>query len=561
MTNVKASTNSKTIALYLASFDWLVKKPLDRPFVELCSFEGWCTLCCTRVTYNRDTLKKHEKSKSHLSIKNTKTKSNFEIAEISTPDHCQNEDFNDSYYFGAHLCKYNIPFYNAANVFNPNVLNYLNKIHKIPSPAAISNILVKNHPNAVLKLSKLLQKSQYYSISFDETSEIKLNQYIVNVLLFDGNTSILLETKIYNHPLAHSDYITLINELIKIYNLETSKISGFVSDGAACVRKAVKILTDKHNINNKPISSFYCISHMLNLLTTYIFSDNPDINMFVNNMASEFSFPHSINDSKDFKNKTSLNRENFTYSNTRWGKKIKILGTYINNKNKIKTYVENEYEKFNNLEELLIQFDNNNLQDRVQTFHSVFSFIPEMIRTSEHLKFVDMDKDSLKILSALPDWLNELINNPSINTWVSQSPRRVKQVENLRTHSLQMTSFLLIIMNLKDNIIDSKLILPLYNGSLIELIADIKQYYVLVKSNPGKEIYKCWFNMRGIDKLRDTILYILSLTFTIAPVERSFSILNSSFKKNQSCLTFENKSKRFFCKYNFDILFNNGKHK
>ena len=260
--------------------------------------------------------------------------------------------------------------------------------------------------------------------------------------------------------MVHSDYINLINELIKNYNLETSKISGFVSDGAACVRKAVKILTDKYNINNKPIFSFYCISHMLNLLTTYIFSDNPDINVFVNNMASVFSFPHSINDSKDFKNKTSLNREILTYSNTRWGKKIKILGTYIDNKNKIKTYVENEYEKFNNLEELLIQFDNNNLQDRAQTFHSVFSFIPEMIRTSEHLKFVDMDQDSLKILSALPDWLNEFINNPSINTWMRQSPRRVKQVENLRTHALQMTSFLLIIMNLKDNIIDSKLIIP-----------------------------------------------------------------------------------------------------
>ena len=64
---------------------------------------------------------------------------------------------------------------------------------------------------------------------------------------------------------------------------------------------------------------------MLNLLTTYIFSDNPDINIFVNNRANEFCFPHSINDSKYFKNKTSLNRENFTFSNTRWGKKIKIL--------------------------------------------------------------------------------------------------------------------------------------------------------------------------------------------------------------------------------------------
>ena len=184
-----------------------------------------------------------------------------------------------------------------------------------------------------------------------------------------------------------------------------------------------------------------------------------------------------------------------------------------------------------------------------------------MIRTSEHLKFVDMNQDSFKILSVLPDWLNEFINNPSINTRMSQSPRRLKQVENIRTHVLQMTSFLLIIMNLKDNMIYSKFILPLYNGSLILLIADIKHYYVLVKINPGKKNYKCWFNMRGIDKLRDTILYILSLIFTIAPVERSFSIVNSSFKKNQSCLTFENKSKRFFCKYNFDILFNNGNNK
>ena len=81
--------------------------------------------------------------------------------------------------------------------------------------------------------------------------------------------------------------------------------------------KSCQNFTDKHNINNKPISSFYCISHMLNLLTTYIFSDNPDINVFVNNMTSAFSFPHSINDEKDFKNKTSLNREKFTYSNTR----------------------------------------------------------------------------------------------------------------------------------------------------------------------------------------------------------------------------------------------------
>ena len=182
MTDVKVSTNSKTISLYLASFDWLVKKPLDRPFVELCSFEGGCTLACTRVTYNRDTLRKHEKSKSHLSIKNTYKDPNFKIAKISIPYHRQNEDFNDSYYFGAHVCKYNIPFYNAANVFNPNVLYDLNKFSKIPSPAAISNILVKNHPNAVLKLSKLLQGSQYYSISFDETSEIKLNRCIVNVL-------------------------------------------------------------------------------------------------------------------------------------------------------------------------------------------------------------------------------------------------------------------------------------------------------------------------------------------------------------------------------------------
>ena len=79
-----------------------------------------------------------------------------------------------------------------------------------------------------------------------------------------------------------------------------------------------------------------------------------------------------------------------------------------------------------------------------------------MIRTSEHLKFDDIDKDSLKILSELPEWFNEFINNPSINTWMSQNPWRVKQVENLRTHTLQMTSFLLIIMNLKDNIIDSK---------------------------------------------------------------------------------------------------------
>ena len=142
-------------------------------------------------------------------------------------------------------------------------------------------MLVKKHPNAVLKLSKLLKKSQYYSISFDETSEIKLNQYIVKVLLFDGNTSILLETKIYNHPLIHSDYITLITELIANYNLETSKISGFVSDGATCVRKAVETLTDKHNINNKQISSFYCISHMSILLTTYIFSDNPDIHVLL----------------------------------------------------------------------------------------------------------------------------------------------------------------------------------------------------------------------------------------------------------------------------------------
>ena len=52
--------------------------------------------------------------------------------------------------------KYNTPFYNATKVFNPNLLNYLNKIPKIPSPAVISNILVKNHPNAVLKLSNLL---------------------------------------------------------------------------------------------------------------------------------------------------------------------------------------------------------------------------------------------------------------------------------------------------------------------------------------------------------------------------------------------------------------------
>ena len=85
-----------------------------------------------------------------------------------------------------------------------------------------------------------------------------------------------------------------------------------------------------------------------------------------------------------------------------------------------------------------------------------------------------MDQDSLKILSALSNWLNEFINNPSINTWISQSPRILKQVDNLRTHVLQMTSFLLIIINLKDNIIESKSVLPFYNGSLIELISDMK---------------------------------------------------------------------------------------
>ena len=92
-----------------------------------------------------------------------------------------------------------------------------------------------------------------------------------------------------------------------------------------------------------------------------------------------------------------------------------------------------------------------------------------------------MNKNSLKILSALPDWFNEFINNSSINMWMGQSLRRLKKVENLRTYVLQMTSFSLIITNLKDNIIYSKSILPFYNGNLIELIAGIKYYYILVR--------------------------------------------------------------------------------
>ena len=153
-------------------------------------------------------FKKHEKSQ--LTIKNSKSKIQFWNYRNFYTRSSPKRRFDDSYYFGAHLCKYNIPFYKAEKVFNPNALTYLNKIPKIPYPAVISNILVKNHPNTVLKLSNLLKNSQYYPISFDKTSEIKLNQYIVNVLLFDGNTSYLLETKTYNHPLVHSDYITLI---------------------------------------------------------------------------------------------------------------------------------------------------------------------------------------------------------------------------------------------------------------------------------------------------------------------------------------------------------------
>ena len=65
---------------------------------------------------------------------------------------------------------------------------------------------------------------------------------------------------------------------------------------------------------------------------------------------------------------------------------------------------------------------------------------------------------------------------------------KIETNENIRTYVLQMTSFLLIIMNLKDNIIDSKSIIPLYNGSLIELIDDLNNYYILVRSNPGKNI-------------------------------------------------------------------------
>ena len=130
----------------------------------------------------------------------------------------------------------------------------------------------------VTTLKNIILNIPHYNICFDESSDYLYKIYFVNILIYDGDKTYLLDTIIQNTPFNSETYSKYIVEIIGKFEPIPNKISSFITDAASCmaltVKKLSKIYYEDLKFISEPFLHIYCYSHSLHLFSTYIFKSN-----------------------------------------------------------------------------------------------------------------------------------------------------------------------------------------------------------------------------------------------------------------------------------------------
>ena len=263
-------------------------------------------------------------------------------------------------------------FSKISVLYSAEIIAKIFSLDKIPDPKIFtaSLSLSKHYTNQYIK--EFIQNTPYFSILFDEVSNLSYGIYVLNIILYTGSISILIDTHIQDKAYNSDMYMNLILSTIHKHQINANKISAFVTDGASVMKATIKklniFLVDDKKLLNKYIKHIWCISNLINLLVSYLFEGEIQINKFVVLIKTYFHFGIRLKITKEIKENFGLKSDLLNFCETRWNGKLNCLSYMYENWNILHDYFIQKFELVGDSERILGHFDNIRFKEKIKVF-------------------------------------------------------------------------------------------------------------------------------------------------------------------------------------------------